>query len=269
MINGMEILENEGPSYERRSQRFQSWYESVFKWHPNFEYTPNQTINWTEIKKPMSEWKVGLVSSSGTHLRSQKPFDIVVDDGDWSYREIPADTDPRDLMLSDSHYDHSDADSDPNCMFPIVTLRELVKDEVIGSTSSTFYGFMGFVPMPQDLIAHNAPEVAQKLADEKVDVVIFTPGCAVCHQTLGIIQNIVEGKGMATITTTLKPELTEQIHVPRAAYLKYPYGYSAGPANDLEMQKKIITDVLNLVPAITEPGTIVKLPYRWHGRIDK
>ncbi|MGV8025968.1 MAG: glycine/sarcosine/betaine reductase selenoprotein B family protein [Anaerolineaceae bacterium] len=268
MIHDMEVLEKEGSAYERRKQRFESWYESVFKWHPNFMYTPNEIINWTEIKKPMSEWKVGLVSSSGTHLRSQKPFDIVSDDGDWSYREIPVETDPKDLMISDSHYDHSDADKDVNCMFPIVTLKELVKDGVIGSVPSKFYGFMGFVPDPQDLIKHNAPEVAQKLVDEKVDVVILTPGCAVCHQTLGIIQNIIEGVGIATITTTLKPELTEQVHVPRAAYLKYPYGYSAGPANDLEMQKKIIKEVLELVPAITEPGTIVKMPYRWHGRVE-
>ena len=268
MIHDMEVLEKEGSAYERRKQRFESWYESVFKWHPNFMYTPNEIINWTEIKKPMSEWKVGLVSSSGTHLRSQKPFDIVSDDGDWSYREIPVETDPKDLVISDSHYDHSDADKDVNCMFPIVTLKELVKDGVIGSIPSKFYGFMGFVPDPQDLIKHNAPEVAQKLVDEKVDVVILTPGCAVCHQTLGIIQNIIEGVGIATITTTLKPELTEQVHVPRAAYLKYPYGYSAGPANDLEMQKKIIKEVLELVPAITEPGTIVKMPYRWHGRVE-
>jgi D-proline reductase (dithiol) PrdB len=268
MIHDMEVLEKEGPAYERRKQRFQSWYESVFKWHPNFMYTPNQVINWTEIKKSMSEWKVGLVSSSGAHLRSQKPFDIVSDEGDWSYREIPVETDPKDIMISDSHYDHSDADLDVNCMFPIVTLKELVKDGVIGSIPSKFYGFMGFVPVPQDLITQTAPEVAQKLADEKVDVVILTPGCAVCHQTLGIIQNIIEGVGITTIMTTLKPELTEQVHVPRAAYLKYPYGYSAGPANDLNMQKTIVKDVLELIPVIKEPGSIVKMPYRWHGHIE-
>jgi D-proline reductase (dithiol) PrdB len=268
MMNGMDVLEKEGPEYERRSQRFQSWYKSVFQWHPNFIYTPNQTVHWAEIKKPIFQWKVGLVSSSGTHLRSQKPFDIISADGDWSYREIPVDTDPKDLMISDAHYDHSDADADVNCMFPIVTLRELVQDDVIGSIPSKFYGFMGFVPVPQNLISYSAPEVAQKLVDEKVDVVILTPGCAVCHQTLGIIQNIIEGAGIATIMTTLKPELTEQIHVPRAAYLKYPYGYSAGPAHDLEMQKRIIKDVLELIPVIKEPGTIVKMPYRWHGRIE-
>ncbi len=265
MIEKIEILETSGPAYERRSQRFKSWFESVYQWHPNFLFTPNKEVNWTKITKPMSEWKVGIVSSSGTHLKSQKPFDIVGLDGDWSYREIPVDTDPKELMVSDSHYDHSDADSDINCMFPIVSLHELVKEGVIGSLPSKFYGFMGFVPDPRDLIAHNAPEVAQKMKDEAVDVVIFTPGCAVCHQTLGIIQNIVEGFGIATITTTLKPELTEQVHVPRAAYLKFPYGYSAGPAFDLPAQKKTIQDVLELIPIIKEPGLIIKMPYRWHG----
>ncbi|MEL7654951.1 MAG: glycine/sarcosine/betaine reductase selenoprotein B family protein [Bacillota bacterium] len=268
MINGMEVLEKEGPQYERRYKRFQSWYESVFQWHDNFVFTPNKNINWAETKKPMSEWKVGLVSSCGVHLRSQKPFETDATEGDWSYREIPADTDPKDLMITDSHYDHSDADSDINCMYPIVSLRELKKEGVIGSLANTLYGFMGFVPIPKYLIADTAPQVAKKLVDEKVDVVLLTPGCAVCHQTLGIIQNMIEGMGIPTITTTLKPELTEQIHVPRAAYLKFPYGYAAGPANQLDEQKTIVKEILSLIPEIQEPGTIVKLPYRWQGRVE-
>jgi D-proline reductase (dithiol) PrdB len=267
MINGMEVLERDGPAFERRNRRFQAWYESVFQWHPNFVFTPNQILHWTEIKKTITEWKVGLVSSSGTHLRSQKPFDIEDSDGDWSYREIPSATNPQDLMISDSHYDHSDADADINCMFPIVSLRKLAEEKVIGSLADKFYGFMGFVPNPKELIQQTAPEVAQALRDENVDVVILTPGCALCHQTLGIIQNIIEGYDIATIATTLKPELSERIYVPRAAYLQYPYGFSAGPKNDLDLQVKIVREVLELIPAMHEPGMIIKMPYRWRGRI--
>lgn len=268
MNNNLEILKNEGKQYERRNELFQSWYESVFKWHDNFVFTPNTVVNWAETKKPMKTWKVGLVSSCGVHLRSQVPFDTDKYEGDWSFREIASNTDPNELMITDSHYDHSDADKDINCMFPISRLHELVNEGEIGSLSEKFYGFMGWVANPKYLIADTAPQVAHKLVEEQVDVVLLTPGCAVCHQTLGIIQNIIEESGIPTIMTTLKPELTEQMHVPRAAYIRFPYGYAAGPANQPEIQKKMVKDVLSLITELEEPGTIVKLPYRWQGRIE-
>jgi len=268
MNENYERLEKEGARYERRYELFQSWHDNVYKWHVNFVFTPNEKVNWAEIKKPMKEWKVGLVSSCGVHLRSQKPFETDKFEGDWSYREIPSDTNPKDLMITDSHYDHSDADKDINCMYPISRLHELLAEGTIGALAKTFYGFMGWVADPsQGLIPDTAPQVAKKLKDEQVDVVLLTPGCAVCHQTLAIIQNTIEGFGIPTIMTTLKPELTEQMHVPRAAYIRFPYGYAAGPANQPEVQKEMIKDVLSLISEIKESCTIVKLPYRWHGTL--
>lgn len=72
---------------------------------------------------------------------------------------------------------------------------------------------------------------------------------------------------MATISMTLKSEVTEQVGVPRAAVIRFPYGYSVGSAFDLAMQRSIVKDALNLVYQIEEPRTIVRLPYHWRGKL--
>ena len=268
MLENYTILKKEGPQYERRLRLFNSWHENVYKWHENFVFSPNKTVNWAQISKPMNEWKVGLVSSCGVHLRSQKPFDTDAYEGDWSNREIPSNTNPKELMITDSHYDHSEADEEINCMYPITRLHELVDEGAIASVTDTFFGFMGWVADPKDLIADTAPQAANKLKEEGADVVLLTPGCAVCHQTLAIIQNTIEGVGIPTIMTTLKPQLTEQMRVPRAAYIRFPYGFAAGPANEPETQKQMIKEILALIPEIKKPETIVKMPYRWRGSVD-
>ncbi len=88
-----------------------------------------------------------------------------------------------------------------------------------------------------------------------------------CHQSVGLIQNVLEGAGLATISMTLKAEVTEQVGVPRAAVIRFPYGYSVGAAFDADMQRNIVKDALNLIYQIEQPRTIVKLPYRWRGKI--
>jgi hypothetical protein len=83
---------------------------------------------------------------------------------------------------------------------------------------------------------------------------------------VGLIQNIIEGHGIATTSITLKPELTERMRVPRAAYVRYPYGNALGMPGDAETQRAIMRDALGLIYDAPEPGLIAQLPYRWRGR---
>ena len=172
----MEILQKHGEEYVRRKARFQSWLDSVPKWHDYFVFTSNEETYFTKPKKPLAESKLALVSTAGIHLKSQEPFDVHSEYGDWSYRQIPADSPATDILISDTHYDHSDADQDINCLFPISHALTLAKDGFIGSVATNHYGFMGYVPNPNDLIAKTAPEVANLLKEDGVDIVFLTPG---------------------------------------------------------------------------------------------
>ena len=58
--------------------------------------------------------------------------------------EIPSDFSSADFQIHDAYYDHSDADEDVNCQFPIDRLREMVAAGELGSIARRFWsGFMG------------------------------------------------------------------------------------------------------------------------------
>lgn len=70
-----------------------------------------------------------------------------------------------------------------------------------------------------------------------------------------------------TVSITLKPEVSEQMHLPRAAYVRFPYGYALGEPGNPDLQRQILGDALSLVEILDKPGEIVRLPYRWRGNV--
>lgn len=141
-----------------------------------FPFIENQSIPWAPFKKPLNDSKVALVTTAGVHPKSQTPFDVENQKGDWSYRQISRDLPSSELMVTHTHYDHTDADLDINCVFPLDRLKELEQEGVIGSIADIHYGFMGFIPNPTPLRRNTAKEVAQKIKDADIDIVLLTAG---------------------------------------------------------------------------------------------
>jgi D-proline reductase (dithiol) PrdB len=156
-------------------ERFERWVQGITKLHVDAHFTPNPQAAWTPLRKPLSECQVALVTSGGAHLASQQPFDLLNVHGDRSLREIAGGTSVANVRFSHDHYDHSDADEDPNCMLPLDRLRELVSAGELGGEAPRHFGFMGFIPNPRQLVADTAPAVARMLAVDGTDVVVLTP----------------------------------------------------------------------------------------------
>jgi len=57
--------------------------------------------------------------------------------------------------------------------------------------------------------------------------------------------------------------ITRAVNPPRAVFLDFPLGHTAGKADDQPLQRKIMIDTLSALDSIQVPGTIRKLPYRW------
>ncbi len=55
-------------------------------------------VPWTALKKPLKDSRLALVSSAGFIKPGQEPFDESIRGGDYSFREIPSDTDVSTLM---------------------------------------------------------------------------------------------------------------------------------------------------------------------------
>ena len=128
---------------------------------------------WTPMGKPLAQSKLALVTSAGIHLRGDQPFSR----GETSYRVIPSDTRAADIIQSHFSigFDRTAIYRDLNVTFPMDRLNELVERGVVGSLSQNYYSFMGALRDPSRMIEETGPEVAQKLKDEGVDVVLLTP----------------------------------------------------------------------------------------------
>ena len=80
---------------------------------------------------------------------------------------------------------------------------------------------------------------------------------------MGLVQNQIEGAGVASISMTVQPHITGSIGSPRAVYIRFPAGNQLGEAGKPIQQRTILTDVLEAARYIKAPGTILELPYRW------
>lgn len=154
-------------------ERFVDWASTLI--HHDAQDVRNTPVHFTRLEKPLSECRVALVSTGGVHRRSDPPFDTRKPEGDWSVRSIPSDTSAREIAISHTHYNHGDADEDPNCMFPIERVRELAASGHIGGLTQTFFGMMGFIPNGSHSTEEAGPEIARQLKAEGADVVLLTP----------------------------------------------------------------------------------------------
>ena len=117
------------------------------------------------------------MTTAGLHLRGDPPFITDPRGGDASYRVIPSHTPASDILQSHVSigFDHTAIYRDINVTFPMDRLQELVQQGVIGGVSQCYYSFMGALRNPRRLLEETGPEVARRLQEEEVDVVLITP----------------------------------------------------------------------------------------------
>lgn len=117
--------------------------------------------------------KVAFVTTSGVHLKDDKPFNVK---GDHTYRIIPGDVDFKDLTITHDHYDKESALEDKNIVFPLERLRELADEGLIGSVGPRNFGIMGYIPRVDKYREISIVEIADMLVEDGVDIVLLSPG---------------------------------------------------------------------------------------------
>lgn len=132
---------------------------------------------WTPLRKPLSESRIAVVSTAGMVAPGQPPFDDGVRGGDWSLREIPDSIDVRTLIEThrSESFDHRPLGLDANIAFPLDRIHELVADGVIGSANHRHLSFMGSLTATKSLTGTSAPQAAQALASDGVDIALLVP----------------------------------------------------------------------------------------------
>jgi D-proline reductase (dithiol) PrdB len=214
-------------------------------------------VPFTRFEKDLSTATVALVSATGVYPAGQEPFPTV-DPGDISYRVIDGSTVTSSLRIAHHHYDHSEADADPNIVFPLDTLRELVEEGAIAAVNDKHYAY-GFTTRLRELYETTFPELADKIERSKTKLVLLTAGCPeTCHRTIANLAREIEARGVPTLIISASPAATESVRPPRAmTFDGSEIGRIVGRAGDRAFHKKVVRAALEMFSHDTPPGKVV------------
>jgi hypothetical protein len=78
---------------------------------------------------------------------------------------------------------------------------------------------------------------------------------------VGLIQRIIEEKGISTVSISLNLAITKKVKPPRALYPGFSLGHPLGRAHDRDIQLRVLQDALGLLEMDLEPGSVVVKSY--------
>ena len=79
---------------------------------------------------------------------------------------------------------------------------------------------------------------------------------------MGLISHQLEEAGIATVAISTAKDITEAVRMPRAAFLDFPQGFTAGKPNNMNLAKEILRLTLEILDT-SEDETLVDLDFRW------
>lgn len=214
-------------------------------------------VPFTPFDKDLSTATVALVSATGVYAQDQDAFPTE-DPGDVTYRVIEAATETRSLRIAHHHYDHSEADADPNIVFPLDTLRELAAEGVIAAVNDKHYSY-GFTTRLRELYEQTFPEIADRIEKSRTKLVLLTAGCPeTCHRSIGNLAREIEARGVPTLILSASPAATESVRPPRAmTFDGSEIGRIVGRASDRPFHKEVVRAALEMFTHDTPPGKVV------------
>lgn len=84
-----------------------------------------------------------------------------------------------------------------------------------------------------------------------------------CHQSIGLIARHLEAAGIPTVVLSSALSITTGVGAPRALFVDYPLGRTAGKPDDPDNQADIVDAALHVLATASEPGVIVRWPSPW------
>lgn len=213
---------------------------------------PFRRVEWRPgacLTKPLNQARIALITTAGFYLPGQQPFDQSYRHDDCSFREIPWDIPVEALQIAQSSnaFDHSGIEMDRNLALPLARLAELIARGIVGEPAPRHFSIMGSIIAPARLISESGPEIARRLAQDKVEGLFLAPVCPFCHQAAGLLQSVIEKSGIPTVSISLLADVTNRVAPPRALRVRRPLGYPLGEPNNPDLQRQILQAALGLL----------------------
>jgi D-proline reductase (dithiol) PrdB len=151
------------------------WY-TINERYPGSMIDKADFVPLAELRKPLSEARLTLISSCGVHAKSGPPLDVCHPFGDFRFRRVPSTSRHEDLVIHQLKYPHDDADVDINVIFPIERLQELASEGVLGGLTGNFFSFIGYNMDPEKFERTVAHDIAKAVVEEeRADAALLAP----------------------------------------------------------------------------------------------
>ena len=127
----------------------------------------------TPLRKPLSEARVGVLTTSGTYALGQTAFHYK---DDTSVRSIPKTTPKQDIRFS--HITENfleDPRRDPDCILPLAALKRLESEGFVGEVAEEAISCMGGIYSQRRVREELIPDLAARFEAQSVDAVFLIP----------------------------------------------------------------------------------------------
>ncbi len=153
---------------------------------PRWKY---EDAPFTPLSKPLSEMRVGLITSSGHYVEGEphappELSDYTQEEGTKHIGEygrakpflsaVPIDLPQEKLGVHQPGYDIRAAQKDRNTVMPIDRMKEMADQGVIGEFASMAYSFIGLTSQMR-LTREDAPQWAERVKDEGWEAAVLVP----------------------------------------------------------------------------------------------
>ncbi len=150
------------------TDRYEKLGYSAYQW-----YRDEETPPFTPLGKPLSECRLGMVSTSGAYVVGQKAY-FYKDDA--STRAIPKATPKENIHFSHLTENYlENPRRDPACMMPTDALRRLEAEGVVGEVAENLFSCMGAVYSQRRVREELAPALLEQFQAQHVDAVLLVP----------------------------------------------------------------------------------------------
>jgi hypothetical protein len=234
-----------------RNDRGTSVTDDVGKSYP---FVKNQRAPFSPARRALPMLNLALISSGGAYIDGTDPFDTSAVDGDFTFREIPAEIEPEDLHFAARGYNPAAVQADANSLLPLARLFEFESNGIIGQLNPVFWSFCGFIPDAARLVEETIPGLVERVERYQVQAALLIPASRLCHQSVSLIARAAEQAGIPTMTLAVDQEVVESVRPPRGALYEGEFGSVAGLPNWPEHQRRILDEALRLLEPMDQPG---------------
>jgi D-proline reductase (dithiol) PrdB len=125
------------------------------------------------LQKPLSESKLGLISTAGTYVKGQKAF---FTKDDTSIRRISSCTSVDEIRFAHIMQNYLvEARKDPCTVFPLEALKILEDEGVIGELAPEFLSCMGGIYSRSRVRDELIPRLERAVSDQQLDLLFLIP----------------------------------------------------------------------------------------------